>query len=220
MGNCLINHRRKGKQYAYYQLDYIQSSGTQYIDTTYTKPSSNNGPLINMSFQFTDTSTSTQALFGCYHSSTYQYRMYIGATTANKWYLRWRNSEYTSSTTWATNTTYSLQAKLTRDDKYISIGGTKVVNNTDYESNYPSLSMYLFADNNNGTAEQFSKIRLYSASLYDTTTSSLLYTWVPAIRASDNKTGLWATNTSTFFPNKATTEFSYGSQTGGLGDPI
>lgn len=210
MGNCiLIRIIEEDWAGDYFRLDYIESSGTQYIKTGWEKPSGNDGPVIQMDFEFVNTSSSMQGLFGCNHSSTYQYRQYIGANTNGTWYLRWRNSEYTSSATWALNTRYELEAKLRRDNKYLKINGTNVISNTSYESNYPSLEMYLFAINNNGTTENYSKIRLYSSSLYQE--STLLRSWVPCMRRSDGAVGLYDTLNKVFYANSGTGSFTYGN---------
>ena len=57
-------------------------------------------------------------------------------------------------------------------------------------------TIYLFALNNNGTAAQFGRIRIYSFKLYDGSTEVLNY--VPCYRNSDNKVGFYDFVNNTF----------------------
>ena len=164
-----------------------------------------------MDFEFIGSSSSLQGLFGCNHGSTYQLRQYIGATSDYKWYLRWRNNEYTSQDTWSLNTRYNLEAKLRRGDSYIKIDDNYVIQGSD-TANYYSLPMYLFAINNNGTAENFSKIRLYSASLYQD--STLIREYIPVKRRSDNAVGLYDELNDVFYPSNGTEGFIAGPAKG------
>lgn len=215
MGICLFRRCISNVTYAYYELDYIQSTGTQYIDTGYTKSSGDAGPIVKADIEFTASSSSLQCVLGCDHASTYQYHMYMGANTNNTWYLRWRNSEYSSSATWSLNTRYEFEGRLRRNDKYISINGTKVINNTSSESNYPSNgNFYLLANNQSSTALYPCYAKLYSSSLYED--STLLRVWIPCLRASDDEVGLYDIKNNVFYPNAGTGKFSYGSIKGGL----
>ena len=234
MGSCLLTNRSiigQGYKYAYYQLDYIESSGSQYINTTYVVPARITGTSITMNFMLTDTNID-KALFGYYSSSTSQAIVKTGSSAflSRYIYLYWRNEVIDTSDLGNLNLNqqYLFETNLSYWKRNMSIDDIKYVeSNNSMVNGSHSVPMYLFAYNNNGTAAGFSTIRLYSASLYnisqglsDDDELTLQYSWVPAIRSSDNKTGLWATNTSEFFPNEGSTEFSYGEILNGLGDLI
>lgn len=215
MGICLIRRCVSDVTYAYYELDYIQGTGTQFINTGYTKSSGDSGPIVKASIAFTSSSSSLQCILGC-DGNNYEYHMYTGANTNNTWYLRWRNNEFSSSATWSLNTRYTFQARLRRNTCYVKIDDTEVISySVSPGSNYPSNgNFYLLACNSNGTAVNQCYAKLYFALLWEDSTP--LRVWVPCLRASDSEVGLYDIKNNVFYPNAGTGKFSYGSIVGGL----
>ena len=172
----------------YTQLDYVYTNGGLYINTGITH-SVDYGETVNMGFEFVGTSSSEQCLFGCYTSFNYSQRLWVSGTTGKKWYYRWRNNEYTSSSSWSLNTRYNISALLSTTQR-LTVNGTAVINETN-TSNTNGQSMYLFAANNNTAATCYANIKFYSCTIVRNGTT--LRNYVPARRDSDGFVGLYET---------------------------
>lgn len=177
----------------YTPLTYIESTGTQYIDTAY-KP--NNNTRVVCDFQFT--STSTQYLFAARGAS--------GAYANRFGFLL--TSSYFRSDFGSTNVNFStgidLSARYTVDKNGASCSiGVATVNNTaaTFTSTY---NLYLFAGNTGGNVGEFAKAKLYSCQIYDNGT--LVRDFIPCVNPS-GEIGLYDKANKKFYGNAGTGVF-------------
>lgn len=183
----------------YTRLDYIESSGTQYIDTGF-KPNGNS--RVVMDFEGVAISQ-TLALFGARSTnSTNAFGMWVEGGKAQAQY---GNVGYNTKPITITNTdrlTYDLNKGVA------TVGGTTVTfDNLSFASN---CSLALLGMNSNGTVdERRASGKLYSAQIYDNGT--LVRDFIPCKNAS-GVIGLWDNVNSVFYANAGTGTFSTGTK--------
>ena len=179
----------------YTRLEYIESTGVQYIDTGF-KPNNNTRVVIDV--QYTGAGTTSQWFFGVRDSTNLKFDLciYNSKTKVYDGYI-------------AQNTTYTItNARHTYDkNKNItSIDGIKVHTFTEGTISL-TRSMYLFALNNAGTTIRPAPSKLYSCQIYDNGT--LVRDFIPARNAS-GIVGLWDNVNSVFYANAGTGTFTAG----------
>lgn len=177
------------------ELEYIKSTGTQYIDTGF-KP--NQDTRISITVDFPRSSTtwlyggrtaagSNSFGFLCLNGNTYRF-------------------DYASS---MNELTAKPTGKFTLDSNknkcYIN---DELVFTTTYKTFTSPVSMYIFNVNNNGSAKEGSSAKLYSCKIYNNGT--LIRDFIPVKRISDNGYGLWDKVTKAFYPNAGTGTFTGG----------
>ena len=181
----------------YQQVEYIQSSGTQYIDTGY---KANQDTSIHMNVS--STSTANQAFycsrsglssntFSCFIVSNYVRHDYCTSQTA-------------TSLKATTNSNYNIYASKNQ----LYINGTLL--NTATEAKFTaSYNMYLGASFDGSNTGNFLIGKIYSCSIWDDDT--LVRDFIPCYRKSDNVVGLYDRVTNTFFTNAGTGTFTKGA---------
>lgn len=182
----------------YASAEYLESSGTQYIDTGVPCDWEN---FVDIDFMYTGDSPDSHdnvggSVFGAH-----------GWNKANSIYqecIYWRG--YGKITyKFALNTRYNVK---TVDATHTSIDGTSYqINNTSQAAN-ASTHFALFANDSdyyNGWTF-FSVARIYSCKLYDSHHVWLRY-FVPCVRTSDGKPGMYDRVNDVFYVNQGTGEF-------------
>lgn len=198
----------------YQQLEYLQSTGTQSINTNLSVNTTKHKREID--FMWIDNSGG-QCLFGAGNSNDTQwactgYRggydlyFFIGSTAGT--------STIANRCNISQNVRYNLIIEY--NTQYHSLirtfNGNAVT--TSFSGNITSSPLSLFSSNNGGTVALGYKGRIYSAKL--TNNDVLVRDFIPALRISDSKPGLYdlcgsicpLTNTP-FYINAGTGEFSY-----------
>ena len=177
---------------AYQQVEWIESTGTQYIVTD--------------SYAF----SGLKVVFDILHNSTQSgTEVFININTSTSLWLGFRSSQIRlDSVVLTTNiferhtytTNYSSPSTIEDD-----IGNTA----TFRQAPNPNTNLTIFGTHTGGYK---SKVRVYSMKFYDTTNNDeLVRDLVPCYRKADNKTGLYDVVTQTFFANNGTGEFSVGN---------
>ena len=176
----------------YQEVEWIESTGTQYIVTD--------------SYAF----SGLKVVLDILHSSTQSVtEVFININTSTILWLGFRNSKIIlDSATLTTNIferhTYTVNysnPSTIEDD----LGNTA----TYRTAPNPNTNLTIFATHTGGNK---SKVRAYSFKFYDTTNNDeLVRDLVPCYRKADNKTGLYDVVNSTFFANNGTGEFSVGN---------
>lgn len=183
----------------YQELDYIESTGTQMIDTKYLP---NPNTVVEMSLEFTTkwVSSGNGVFFGC-HDSTKIFRFNFGGN-ATQIGCRLLNKD--KSTVF--NITDDI--RTTRNELRIDAAGGKVSwgtvsvdvsANTNVHENYP---MGLFGQNDEGVLKPFSQMnmRIYSCKISDAT--GLVRDFVPCRElAGARRAGLYDRVNDEFYPN-------------------
>lgn len=187
----------------YTELAYIESTGTQYIDTAY-RPSTDTRLVMDIS----DLSVIDSVLAGSRDevketaSSAYTV---ILKPSGGVSYLR---SDYFGSTASIAPTNYSVRTTIDKDRTSFTAYDLNVSN---AEASYKrsQYSIYLFALNNVGAVWHFSKYRLYSCQIYNN--GSLIRDFIPC-KNEKGQIGLYDTIDQTFYQNLGTGEFIAGEK--------
>ena len=184
----------------YTQIEYLQSSGTQYIDTGF-KP--NNNSKIVTTLQFVSSSSGNKFCLGARTSNNVG-RFSLGYTfgSGGGWFFG-----HGAAVT-AVNTTSSPTDKtsVVIDKNVCTIAGQSATATPSTFSTAQNL--VLFADNEGGKVGQNGAIKLYDCSIYDNGT--LVRNFVPA-RNSSGTLGLYDTVNGTFYTNQGSGAFTAGA---------
>lgn len=179
----------------YARLEYIQSSGTQYINTGFTP---NNNTRVVCRFQLMDSSEEqtmfmsrpemNKRTFGIFHN-------------ASGWNIDYGNSRATGATEVAITDLVNLDF-----NKNIATlnGVTLSVSAQTWSGTVPLM---IFTRNTGGTLSNYAIAKLWSFKIYDD--STLVRDYIPCKNAS-GAVGLWDDVTEEFYGNSGTGAFSAG----------
>ena len=204
----------------YTELEYIESTGTQYIDTGVVPTLMANFDVGYMYRDGVGQTNAGQVVFGIRNDpleytgflvSSFRYDK-AGVVNAgvipNNGYVR-LGSEGSGSyyLPQQDNTFVSLRSDT---DGYIYFNGSKLSDTPLTRANHETnLTIYMFRLHAAGSgATDYAKCRIYYLRLYDNTT--LVRNFIPARRNSDNVLGMYDTVTQTFFTNAGTGTFTAG----------
>lgn len=185
----------------YTQVEYIQSTGTQYINTGF-NPKYNTRILMEASGLVTG--STGQWLFGARNGTN--------STTANQFCLYRTPNQTFRADYFGTNTTLSLtdasgRTVYERNANVVNCHGLTVVN-TAVTSGTVSIPLYILTLNNNGTAHaNGAQVKLYSCKIYDGVT--LVRDFVPCTNSSGT-VGLYDLAGGSFYTNAGTGSFTVG----------
>ena len=192
----------------YTQVEYIESTGTQYIDTG-VKPNNNTVTEIKCSPIIGDEVMSNGAILGArYSSGVKEYRLQIGVSSDSK--IRtiqrvYNNEIYgfrDSYYEWFKDYIYNIKFGV---NTYINGELLDTFDNGDFT---PDINMYLFAFNNNGNILGYSQSRIYFCKIYDN--DILVRNFIPCKNTSDI-VGLYDAVSGTFYQNAGTGTFEAGN---------
>ena len=161
----------------YTKLEYIESTGTQYINTQF-KPNQNTRVVMDAQMIGTVTSGVNPAYFACCNPPTY-FRCIKGSSAMT---LNWEYGT-TYNLGWAMGSTgFNRRRIIDANGRSCTIDGTtQSYSAQTFQINYP---IYLLADNTAGTTSYFASARLYSCQIYDNGT--LIRDFVPCADTSGN----------------------------------
>lgn len=148
----------------YSALHYLESDGTQYIDTGY-KPTSEKLRIV-LDFEKTSVASSV-SLFGSEYnpsSGSRQWSIVPHGSSAISHYVG--NTSAIVATTVAANQRHLLDCQADNGTLSSILDG-EISTSTYSGSLLKSLSIFLFANNIDGTAKQFTCAKYYSAKIYD-----------------------------------------------------
>jgi len=186
-------------------IDYLQSSGTQYIDTGFVVANNANPRRIVIDYMPLAVSSTyyNYRVSGAYNGTTRVLSLY-GASSDGRFGVG--AGDIQLGVSFNANTRYLVDltagnGSITGTINGVDIG-TKTYTNYNYAGSYP---MFLFAMNQLGTAVNLSSIKLYSCKIYDN--GVLLRDLRPAKRRIDNALGLWDSVCCTLFFNAGSGTF-------------
>lgn len=191
----------------YQEIDYIESTGTQYINTGYYATANTRIELEAMVTDNSNANSWTQ-ITGTkryYHDSN----SFQIAYNTNTEYLA---IDYgTNGTTFENNANFI--SKNTKFKVIIENNNHKINNNTGTNNgefsgtvNYP---IWIFSTNNYGNPENPFKGRIYSYKIYENNT--LMKNFIPCYKRATNEVGLYDTISNTFYSNQGTDSFRKGN---------
>ncbi len=182
----------------YSQLDYIESTGTQYISTGF-KPTQNTTKII---------------VDGTYLSAALNY--FAGLTKDGIYYgvrpyqitkMAWHNG------TGSTNCDVEyLNNRLTyKYDGYkFYVNDVLKAEASQGSDTHFDIYLYLFARNNSNSVDAQSQFRMYSCKIYDN--NILVRNYIPCKRNNDNEIGLYDLVNNNFVTNSGTGTFTAGNE--------
>ena len=191
----------------YTKLKCLISSGTQYIDTGI---KGKNNLDFDYKCVFTNLNGTAQCVGGHWSgASTSTVSFYLGLIRTNgnfAYHYDGTHSPIIVMDTTVQDIPYSIQGHMWIDEQYMVINGIKSSVETISSIFTSPLNIYLFGLNNNGLANP-AYMKLYYCNLWDN--NKLIRDYIPVIRNSDNKPGMFDRVTKTFFTNQGTGEFTY-----------
>jgi len=172
----------------YQQVNYIESSGKQYIDTNFVPLISNTWKIeADVSFHTSDV---RQAIFGSYgrNNSTNNY-LCCEITAGNKFRLVSYNEDRNSSATMAVNKLYKLIVYNDANKAYLRIMGENTDETTDYVTLIDNNNSELLFKDYRDNIFTLESIRLYSFKISNNT--GPVRHLVPCYRKADNIAGMF-----------------------------
>lgn len=187
----------------YRRVEYLESSGTQYIDTLVSGGTSATYPAYILDFMPLD--------------STQNYQQYLCGVeqpvSIPKVYREGRTRPlalYSGAGFYPTNAqnVYSFGTRyiVSTSEAGITINGASISFPAVSGGGWGSMTWYIFSSHKETTYK--SNMRLYGLKMY--TDGILIRDYIPCVRGSDNKPGLYDTVTNSFFVNQGTGEFITG----------
>ena len=189
----------------YTQLDYIESTGTQSVNTGVT-------PTQEITF---DVSFSISSYPNTYHTvigsrETYNTKaLYIGFTSDHEYAAR-SNGHYDPIATraWSSlGVKYDVELNYSNNNLYVNGAVVQSTTSAAFSNPYP---IYLFALNEKGTVSEKAAMKLYSCKIFNG--SSLIRDFFPVSRNSDGIIGLYDLVEGKFYTNAGTGTFTAGSE--------
>lgn len=182
----------------YTQLEYIESTGTQYIDTGII-PKHNT--KIEEKFIITSLSYNG-APYGVYVGGIRQ-NLYYTSSIFGIGYSGWEDRSYS----WQTNVEYNLEASMSNGSQTYKINGTTITSSL--SGSLPQYPIFLIARNLNGSVDNKGYMKLKSFKYYES--GALVRDFIPAIRHSDGALGLLDLVNLKFYGNSGTGSFIGGN---------
>ena len=201
---------------AYQRVEYIESHGTEYIDT---------GVYFDLDYKLkTRISFNTlgdQTLIGIrlYNefqaASNYKWELF-GINGSNYWQIAYGTQWYNaSSPTVVANTIYDIESKLSVGEQYLKANGGSIITQTNSDTQYLDYAKlrkwFIFArsgQNGVGVPNNFFKGKLYSFTL--TKNDVVVRDYIPCYRKADSEVGLYDLISKTFYTNQGTGDFTAG----------
>lgn len=192
-----INNLPKG----YIEVDYIESNGSQYIDTGI---NADDKLRVILDMQLTEGGTLNQTNIGAIYKGTGNvYSRYHSMISNNKFVIY--------------NKTSNKQLGDSDYERHIfdfdALNHIYSVDNNSIEYDFgefdTTLSYYLFARHSNQSSLQYlSYMKIYSCKMYYD--GILVRNFIPCIKISNNKIGMYDLVNDIFYGNEGTNEFIYG----------
>ena len=188
----------------YTQLEYIESSGTQYIDTEF-KP--NGTTKIVCDFQMVNQGTEQQGVFGSRPGESRRFSLFTGHGTSSL------QVDYNTSESLAISGN-SISGLNLNNRNTIEVSNSLIINGNTIKtvsavSFTSTYNLFLFANNNVGTAQLLGTLKLYSCQIYDN--GLLVRDFIPCKKA-NGTVGMLDNVNSVFYGNAGTGVFTAGAE--------
>lgn len=195
----------------YKQVEYIESTGTQYIDTWFIPSNTTKIQISMWWWNYVQEYAHlfwVRAVWNATDASIWRWFFLCHQYNSSYIWMFWR--WYSSSSGWWSSTTFSFVnwnnhiIEMSQSGAYED--GTLKASLQTVTFTSPS-NMCIFALNDNGTVKENSSYKLYYFKIWNNWT--LVRDFIPVIRISDNKPWLYDLVNDTFYTNQGTWEFTY-----------
>ncbi len=199
----------------YTKLEYIESTGTQYIDTGVILDKLASEVFIN--FKKTNGANDV-SLMGCQDTSaSYNLRQtyyYYGSGVLS--FYNSTSSSYSNLGEVANNVKHTIHTIVDNNNNVtLNIDGVTKTFTQQSGISDNRLKLYLFANNSNVSAIQKVSAQMYSVWIRNSS-GTLVFNGIPARRQFDNVVGMYDTVSGQFFTNAGTGTFVAGPEIGDL----
>lgn len=193
------------KQSGPVQLNYLQSSGTQYIDANL--PNYENG--FKVQFEWSPMSeTNNQYIYGAQGNSSARRMNYFSYINSSSFYLGCYKAFYIYYVT-TLDTSYIVETSTIRyNSQYATIDGKKTQTSNNMNFGKTTNTPFIFALNDDGTPTGYATIKLKYMKFYDDS-DNLLRDFIPVLDA-NGVACLYDKVSEIYFYNQGTGTFTYG----------
>lgn len=184
---------------AYQQVEYIENTGTQYIDTRFI-PSNN----TSIEMKVSNRTASNACLYCARGISGFTDNTYTAFLISRVLRVDYYNKQYENIITTTADTTYVY--KQQKNLVYLNGELKKTLEESEFSSEY---NMFLMASHQGGTnISNIPTMKLYYCKIWDDET--LVRDMVPCYRISDNVVGMYDKVNDVFYTNAGTGTFEKG----------
>lgn len=144
-------------------VDFIQSSGTQYIDTGVIAKT---GLRIVCEFELTSyKGTDTDSIFGVWGNNS---RFFVGADKSkHNFQYGYIGNYYGSTKKCELNTKYTVEYEAKSGSQKLIVDGATLLTGTNTSSISTTQTIFLFNFNSTNTSQTPSALKIYSCQIYD-----------------------------------------------------
>ena len=190
----------------YKRLDYIQSSGTQYLDINYVCKKQNT--IIELDMAWTGTNVGAFETFIGFMYSTSQVTPRIGLHKYSSVLMFGANDTITSSTAPVSNERFVYKGDFTSGNQRVYKNGTLLANRaTTYDFSTNTCPTYMFA-RYCPSSMNYASMRCYECKIWEGT--ELVKHLLPMKNIVTNEIGMYDLISGEFYTNRGTGNFSYG----------
>lgn len=181
----------------YTQVEYIESSETQYIDTGF-KP--NQDTKLEIDYKYIDDGITRHdwSAFGVNELFV------LSSSNISPMLFKYNSTKYTSTV----STLERHKVKFDKNNVYVDGNLIYTFTYSTFQANYNAL-LFARRANSNGALQERSKMQLYDCKIYDN--NVLIRHFIPCKRNSDNEVGLYDLVNDVFYTNQGTGTFTAGS---------
>lgn len=188
----------------YKRLEYIQSSGTQYIDTGLTCA---RGFRTTTDIEFTTLDTNFKTIVGAHNTGSPYARNLIG--TQSGYFFAGVDAPYQLSKAVSASIRYSVEFSSVYPNVYCNVNEEQVWSSTISSPMLSSLNILILADQYNiANGNALPCAKLYSCKIYNSD-GTLVRDYIPC-QNPDGTIGLWDDINSVFYGNAGTGTFTAG----------
>ena len=193
----------------YMQVDYIESTGTQYIDTGF---ASTSGMKVQMGAAYTvqPTGSIVWYLVGAHNPTTPFGRNGAGWYYDNVWELGFGENDpriaYNDS---VVNKKYDIEFSTISGNGYLIVDGNEIITTSESQTTTDRNVLIFYEQYSQVQDLATTKAKLYYANIYNSS-GQLVREFTPCYRTSDGEVGLWDSVTRTFYTNAGEGKFVRG----------
>ena len=184
----------------YTPVEYLESTGTQYIDTGV---NAETGITCDLEAEYRSI-TGNSSMVSAFNNKDRFYCAHI-SNPEKKWTLGY-GDYYLANEIPKVNTIYNIKSSLLQNEQKIIVNGNEIISKNIIDNYNLNLNLYVFAMNINGVAACFSKARLYKLKLYFG--DSLVRDFIPVLDSSGIPC-LYDKVEDKFYYNQGSGEFLY-----------
>jgi hypothetical protein len=181
----------------YIELDYIESTNTQYINTGF-KP--NQDTKIILDVEGVKTDTTTLMWYGVQDPSKH---WMLGKHSASSWDMVWYYGSQTKTIGTWNQATINTRHSIIQDKNNLTVDG--VTYSLTYVNFQTVYDLYLFCADYQGKEYHPDSLRMYSCKIYDN--GVLIRDYIPVQMKETGEIGLWDKSEKKFYGNAGTGKF-------------